>query len=239
MRMKLEGRMPGGMGRLLGRGIMFGSLAFGVIGALGFTVGYVRESELRTRIAQLEQTIRELRSTVNVDSERYATLRKIVAIIDKHNPEMPADLKYRIADEIYRLSLRFDNLTPDLLCAVITHETGGTWDPKVVSPAGAIGLMQIMPTTGMYIAEAEGISWTSAQDVLFDPILNLRIGARYLSDLIRNYGVEGALAAYNGGERSAVRWLASGKRGDLLQDETRAYVPRIVKLHEQYKSGQL
>jgi len=227
------------MGRLLGRGLVYGSLAFGVIGALGFTVGYVRETELRGRISQLEQTIRDLQSMVNVDSERYATIQKIVAIINKHNPEMAAELKYRIADEIYRLSMRFDNLTPDFLCAVITHETGGTWDPKVVSPAGAIGLMQVMPATGMYVAEAEGISWTSAQEVLFDPILNLRIGARYLSDLIRLYGVEGALAAYNAGERSAIRWLASGKKSDQLQRETQHYVPSIVKLYHEYKAGEM
>jgi len=220
-------------------GLVVGSLFVGLVGILGFTAGYVRESDLADRVAELEQTILDLRAAMNVDSERYAAIQKVLAIINKHNPEMPSELKYRIADEIYRLSLRFENLTPDLLCAVITHETGGTWDPKVVSPAGALGLMQVMPATGMYVAEAEGITWTSAEDVLFDPILNLRIGARYLSDLIRLYGLEGALAAYNGGERKAVQWLASGKKEGVLHEETRNYVPAIVRLYQEYRSGQM
>ena len=237
--MERKKKVPAGSKGRLGRGVVAASLLIGIVGALGFTAGYVRESELSARVAELEKTVLDLRATLNVDSERYAVVQKVIRIIDKHNPEMTSELKYRIADEIYRLSLRFDNLTPDLLCAVITHETGGTWDPKVVSPAGALGLMQIMPATGMYVAEAEGITWTSAEDVLFDPILNLRIGARYLSDLIRLYGLEGALAAYNGGERKAVQWLASGKKDDVLYGETQQYVPAIVKLYEEYRSGQM
>ena len=206
------------------------------MGLVGFSVGYVVDAQMTARIQQLEHRVAELQAVVDANAQRNYAIQKVISIIDRYNPEMPSQDKYRIADEIYNLSLRYDNLSIDLLCAVITHETGGTWNPRVVSPAGAMGLMQVMPSTGRYVAQMEGIHWTSAEDVLFDPIKNLRIGARYLSDLVSEYGLEGALAAYNGGSRRASRWLASGKQDHILYGETRRYVPAIVKLYEEYRA---
>ena len=171
---------------------------------------------------------------MHVDSVRQYYIQKVIALIDRYNKSMPADMKYNIANEIYEMSVKYSNLDVDLICATITHESAFTWNPKIVSRAGAMGLMQIMPATGMFLAEAEGIPWTSAEDVLFDPVYNIRLGSRYLSTLISMYNIEGGLAAYNGGERRAALWLQKGKDDRVLWEETRGYVPAILKLYQEY-----
>jgi soluble lytic murein transglycosylase-like protein len=192
------------------------------------------EDELQ-RVLELQPSLSVLRATAQVDSARRITLDKIIAIIDQRNPKMPPDLKLKIADEIYLMSLKYSNLDVELICATITHETGHTWNPRSISKVGARGLMQIMPATGRMLAEAEGLEWNSPEETLFDPILNIRLGCRYLSGLVLAYSVDGGLAAYNGGERRAERWLKEGRREDVLALETRAYVPAILKIYDRFR----
>jgi len=99
-----------------------------------------------------------------------------------------------------------------------------------------MGLMQMMPTTAIWIAHYEGISWTSPEEILFNPIYNIRIGCRYLSALIEKYGVDGGLAAYNGGEKRAALWLTSNKADGMLSAETSNYIPRVLSLYSEFKS---
>ena len=186
------------------------------------------------RLTDIETTLIELKAALNVDSVRQYYIQKVIALIDRYNKSMPADMKYDIANEIYEMSVKYPNLDVDLICATITHESAFTWDPKIVSKAGAMGLMQIMPATGLFLAEAEVINWTSAEDILFNPVYNIRLGCRYLDALISMYEIEGGLAAYNGGERRAALWLQKGKDDRVLWEETRGYVPAILKLYEEY-----
>ena len=65
----------------------------------------------------------------------------------------------------------------------------------------SLGLMQILPSTGADLASEEGILWKSAEEVLLDPIHNIRRGCRYLSGLVQAYNVDAGLAAYNGGKK--------------------------------------
>jgi len=87
-------------------------------------------------------------------------------------------------------------LSPRLLDAVIAQESGFAWGS--ISSAGAMGMMQIMPGTARYL----GLSNP------FDPIANMRAGARYLREQIDRFGrVDLALAAYNAGpERRSLRY---------------------------------
>lgn len=83
-------------------------------------------------------------------------------------------------------------LDPDLLASLVWIESRG--DPEAIGPAGATGLMQIMP-------KEAGFSWRPARDALLDPAMNLFWGTRTLATVI-NQGdgdVFSALAAYNGG----------------------------------------
>ncbi len=113
----------------------------------------------------------------------------------------------------------------ELLKAVIAVESG--FNPRAVSPRGAIGLMQITPVTGdRYATPAE--RRTPAASRLLDPKTNVHTGARMLADLIRRYGgIDVALAAWNAGEGTVRRH--GGKLPDIA--ETRAHVQMVLELY--------
>lgn len=215
-------------------------IVFMSITVIGFTYKYFDTTdETKKKMSDLERSLQDLRAAMSVDSVRQYNIQKIMAIIDKYNQTMSSVEKYEIANEIYNMSLKYTNLDVDLICATITHESAKTWDPKVISQAGAIGLMQIMPATGMYLAEYEDITWTSPEEVLMNPIYNIRMGTRYLSTLVSYYGVDGGLAAYNGGEKQAALWLKKNKQKGILWAETENYIPAILKLWDQYREKTL
>ena len=189
-----------------------------------------------TKMSQLERALSNIKAAMNVDSMRQYNIQKIMTIIDRYNPGMTSSDKYDIANEIYSMSIKYHNLNADLICATITHESALTWRPEVKSMAGAMGLMQIMPATGIFLSAYEGITWTNPEDILCNPIYNIRLGCRYLSTLIAMYDLEGGLAAYNGGERRAALWLASGRNDRILWEETRGYVPAVLKLYEKFQN---
>jgi soluble lytic murein transglycosylase len=202
--------------------------------SLAFRSYSIDQTELT--VANLKRTINRMKAVAAMDSIRQFQIQKIMAIIDRYNPAMSSEKKYAVADEIYKMTIKYPNLKVDLICATITHETALTWRPDVKSPVGAIGLMQIMPTTGAILAADEGIHWTKPEQVLRDPIINIRLGCRYLSMLISQYELDGGLAAYNGGEKRAAMWLASGRNNKVLWEETRGYVPAILKLYEKFQN---
>ncbi len=195
----------------------------------------VQPMEDQGRIGDLERTLQDIRAAMNVDTVRQYNIQKVMKIISRYNKDMRSSLKYEIAEEIYNMSVKYTNLDVDLLCATITQQSGGTWNPEIVSESGAMGLMQILPTDGMWIAHYENITWTTAEEILFDPIYNIRIGSRKLSALINQYGLEGGLAAFEGGEKRAAMWLANNKADGILWEETSQFLPQVLKLYEEFK----
>ncbi len=93
-----------------------------------------------------------------------------------------------------------------LLAGVAREES--RWDPGALSAVGARGLVQLMPTTAIAVAATCDLPKPSADD-LFDPSLNLRLGATELGRLIESFGGRWApaVAAYNAGEVQARLWL--------------------------------
>ena len=88
-------------------------------------------------------------------------------------------------------------IDPTLVIAVIHIESRG--NAYALSPVGAMGMMQIMPSTGEELATRLDIPWRGLQ-TLFDPVLNVRMGIAYLKQLESRYGsMKTALAAYNWG----------------------------------------
>ncbi|HEX9655068.1 MAG TPA: lytic transglycosylase domain-containing protein [bacterium] len=193
----------------------------------------------RQKLDYLETTANNLSEVHLIDLSRQQAHQKVMQIINRFNPEMAREMKQAVADEIFEMSVKYPNLDVDLICATITHESGRSWNPQVVSNAGAMGLMQIMPSTGMWLSKYERIKWTNGEEILFNPIYNIRLGSRYLSALIETYDIEGGLAAYNGGPRRAKRWLASNKAHGILWSETQNYIPNVLKLYDEYKSSTL
>jgi soluble lytic murein transglycosylase len=132
-------------------------------------------------------------------------------------------LKYQT---IVRGHARNYDLDPALLAAVIETESKFRADAK--SSSGAIGLMQLLPSTAEGIAIHTGGSKFTRDD-LWDPELNVRYGSWYLRHLLNKYDDEKtALAAYNAGQDNVDRWRAAGK--GIAYAETRAYVDKVEKL---------
>ncbi len=115
-------------------------------------------------------------------------------------------------------------LDPHLILSIIRTESH--FRPRAVSSAGAIGLMQIMPTTGAWVAEKNGIEGFAVDD-LYDPETNIRFGSWYLHYLIGRFvDIETALAAYNAGPGAVDRW---GESKDKIFPETAEYVRKVRK----------
>jgi soluble lytic murein transglycosylase len=120
---------------------------------------------------------------------------------------------------------------PALVAAMIYAES--RFDPNVQSPAGAIGLMQILPDTGRFIARATGGDRFVVAD-LRDPDLNVRYGTWLLANLLERYDgdVPTALAAYHAGPGNVDAWLEGG--GGVAFPETRDYVDEVLRVRGVY-----
>jgi soluble lytic murein transglycosylase len=136
---------------------------------------------------------------------------------------------------------RSAGLDPALVAGLIRQESN--FNPGARSPAGARGLMQVMPAVGKSIAPAAGIkSWNPA--LLYDPGINVEIGIRHLAPLVRNQpDIPRTLAAYNAGASRVARW--STKRGasdpEIFTEripfaETRDYVKSVLRNREFYRA---
>jgi soluble lytic murein transglycosylase len=111
--------------------------------------------------------------------------------------------------------------------ALIEQES--RFDPRAKGPRGALGLMQIRTFVGEDVAARIGVPWQGEQTLL-DPVLNVRIGTAYLTELLDRFGSqEIALAAYNMGPTRLAWRLA---RGD---DGRSAFVTRVLQHYEELR----
>jgi soluble lytic murein transglycosylase len=133
-------------------------------------------------------------------------------------------------EEIIRGHAENYRLEPQLVAAMVYQES--KFDADAESASGAVGLMQLLPSTGQGIADRTGgDSWTPAD--LHNPELNVRYGCWYLRHLLDKYGSEElALAAYNAGQANVDRWREQG--GEIEFPETRHYVERVQELKQTY-----
>jgi soluble lytic murein transglycosylase len=135
---------------------------------------------------------------------------------------------------------RRHDLDPFLVAAIMRVES--RYQPDAVSSKGARGLMQLMPDTGRWAAGCLGIEGYS-DDFLFEPEVNIRIGAWYLRQLLNQFegNLTVALAAYNGGPSNVEKWLSGGRWSGSIDDleqipfgETARYVDRVSRAHRLY-----
>jgi soluble lytic murein transglycosylase len=132
-----------------------------------------------------------------------------------------------------------NNLDPYVVAGLIRQES--VFDPRAHSRANALGLMQLLPSTGKLVARKQGSSLISA-DQLYNPQLNIKLGTAYLADMINKFGrIEYAAAAYNGGPGRVDRWLKT--LPENLEDwvesipitETRLYVQGVLRNSAHYR----
>ena len=132
-----------------------------------------------------------------------------------------------------------EKLPSGLVYAVMRQESA--FDPGALSPAKAVGLLQLMPDTARRVASETGAAFDPKD--LTTPNVNMDIGARYLAKMVATFGgsVPLAVAAYNAGPVSVDRWV---KRADgvpldvwaalIPYEETRTYVVRVLTNFARY-----
>jgi soluble lytic murein transglycosylase len=130
---------------------------------------------------------------------------------------------------------------PFLILSIIRQES--MFDSSIVSSAGAVGLMQLLPAVGEQVAGQ--INWpvNFTTTDLYNPAINIRLGTEYLTNQsnVFDNNLYAALAAYNGGPGNASAWLALASNDpDLLLEtiryqETRDYIRQIVEFANIYR----
>ena len=160
-----------------------------------------------------------------------AALAAAALYLEDSKPGWYAKQRYPLAYEhvIVGHARNYD-LDPALIAAVIYRES--KFDRDARSSSGALGLMQLLPSTAKGIAEHTGGAEFVVED-LYNPEINVRYGSFYLRRLLRKYDDERlALAAYNAGQRHVDEWVAAD--GSIRFPETRQYVDEVLELRDVY-----
>jgi soluble lytic murein transglycosylase len=121
----------------------------------------------------------------------------------------------------------------DLIYAILRQES--LYDAQVVSHAGALGLLQLIPETSQRVARRWQLP-VPTREQLFDPAVNVQLGSAELHDLLQQFGQQApvAIAGYNAGPNAAARWLPDAPRDaavwieNIPYNETRDYVQRVL-----------
>lgn len=128
-------------------------------------------------------------------------------------------------------------VSPFLVAAVINAES--KWEPGTRSSAGAVGLMQILPSTAEDLAQSGAVNAEKYPlAALSEPAVNIEYGTAYLRYLVDRYHeIETVLAAYNAGLRHADEWAAKGGdiRAAIEFPETKHYVLRVMRGKDRYE----
>ncbi len=137
----------------------------------------------------------------------------------------------KYSDIVSRYATLYD-LPEHFIYSVIKAESG--FDKDAVSPVGAVGLMQIMPSTFVWLTELTGEEINMER--LSDPEINIRYGCfylRYLYDIYEDKTL--TLAAYNAGMGNVKKWLDEGLT-EIPFEETKNYINRVLRFEEKYNA---
>ena len=145
----------------------------------------------------------------------------------------------KFKNQILTYSKEFD-LEPSLIASIINVESG--FNANSVSGAGAMGLMQLMPSTAIEIADKLNVSDFKIKDLL-NPDINIRFGCYYVDYLskIYNNNLVNVLAGYNAGLNNVNVWLINNKYSeDGIEitktpfKETNDFIKKVQNNHKIY-----
>jgi len=191
-----------------------------------------------TLIAELYSRAGDLRSAhAIVRTELRSLLRRPATALALRAAALAYPLAFR--EQIARVS-QGAAVPPDLLQALMREESA--LDPRALSPTGALGLTQVMPSTARMLARKLRLQGYQTARLL-EPDMNIRIGGTYLGELYARFQHPAlALASYNAGPGAVAGWLKI--RGSLPLDafveeipldETRGYVKRCLRSFAAYQ----
>lgn len=165
--------------------------------------------------------------------------KPVAAVADSAGPEAifqefrPGEVERIVAvqQHVDAAANEYD-LEPELIYGVIWVES--RFQPKAKSPAGARGLMQLMPQTAAALAKQMGVGRAKS----YDPAFNVRAGSYYLRRLLDRYdGDEAlALAAYHAGAGNVNKWM---KSGEGLPDFSQKYVASVFDARARFRGTPL
>jgi len=147
---------------------------------------------------------------------------------------------YAFSDFVDSATRSPGSVPPELVYAIMREESG--YRPRVISPVGARGLLQIMRETGARLAARLGRP-SFDPDELFDPRTNIELGSSYLSELGQLFPkrLSASIASYNAGPHVVGDWKPKGSRADdewveaIPYAETQSYVKRVLRSVEAYR----
>ena len=152
-------------------------------------------------------------------------------------------LRYPLAHwDAVRRHAADNGLDPYLVLSVMRRES--RFKPRALSPANALGLMQLLHETARTEALTMGLPEPQARQ-LFDPELNIKLGVHHLKGLLEHYGQSRAkaLAAYNAGKEAVARWTRNLGSADDVEfterisyRETRRYVKKVLANYHAYRN---
>jgi len=165
---------------------------------------------------------------IDLNPESLSEFRKqahIRTLVFQNFREFPRKERSELFQVIYNQS-REMGIDPYVTLSIIATES--SFRKKAISWAGAYGLMQIKPITAEEVADEIGIPWRGER-TLFDPVVNITLGLRYLAKLKKRFGnLSDALTAYNYGPQYVVSCL---KRDRRLPDK---YIEKIKRNLRRY-----
>lgn len=161
----------------------------------------------------------------------------IVVFLNK-NTIMKSIYIIKYSEFVEKYSKEYD-VDKYLIYACIKAESN--FNENAESKKGAKGLMQLMDSTGKEIAK--GLDMSIDNDDLFEPEINIKLGTKYISKMLKKYeNIELALAAYNAGSGNVDSWINSGKikaDGTDVENipfkETNNYVRKILRDYRIYR----
>ena len=209
--------------------------------------------EMRVALSYRSDDVRELyelslahyqggkyRNSINIASHILSRIfgKRYILIYPQEVSQLLYPLPYR---ELVDDNSRRHGLDFYLMNALIREES--RFDSEDVSWVGAVGLMQIMPSTGRWIAEKIDLN-SYRPETLFNPESNIRLGSWYMAYLLRLFDEDLtlALASYNAGPGSVQRWLKKNKMTDsdtfiefFPFRETRWFIKKVYRSYANYR----
>ena len=171
------------------------------------------------------------------DFHRAFRIYRVHLSSSNEKEHLPLGYPMRLVESV-REKVAAESADPFLVAAVMREESH--FNPGAVSPVGALGLMQIMPSTGAQIARELGEGFRKGS--LLEPETSIRFGSWYLGKILKRFNGDAvlAIAGYNAGPNAAARWAATlpAETDEFVESipygETRGYVKRVLRSYAEF-----
>lgn len=205
-----------------------------LIAVVGY-FGYQAYQNNTFKLKAFEMSLTKMGTGISIDNQRKAKIAKGTEMIQSRNSKLPYAVAMNYAEWFVDEADKYPNVDFVLLISIASQESA--FNDKDKSITGAIGIMQIEPSTAMDMCEYLRMSYSDT--MLYDARTNIRLGARYVNKMMTLFGnVENAISAYNAGAGGASRYklYKSGTLSkDYIAEENLKYVPAVLSYKAQYE----